>query len=154
MIEAGSGTLRKPEDEQLDSSLGNSTSPTSSSARPASKSTKEDKKRKQGFSEAKTMNLDSAKVKQTILNKAHPSGRSIGGGVKPADLDQHGGVDAARMQAQLVPGETELLPGVQAPRECLSPRRQIGKVGAADRLLADGQGDQPDPNARDHPWRS
>ena len=69
--------------------------------------------------------------------------------MESTDLDQHGGVDSAREEAHKVPGESELLPGVQAPRECLSPRRQIGKVGAADRLLADGQGDQPDPNVTD-----
>ena len=55
------------------------------------------------------MSLDPAKVKQTTLNKIHLSGRSIGGGVEFTDLDQHGGVDAAREEAPSVPGESELL---------------------------------------------
>ena len=145
----GSGTLKDNENELLDDCGGISTTPTSSLPRPTSKSASEFKEVKQGASEAKAIDLDSPETQKIILNKFQSSGRSFDGGVDSADIDQPGSANSARMQAQSVSGETELLPGVQAPRECLSPRRQVDKVWSAGGLLADVQGDPLEPNPTD-----
>ena len=97
------------------------------------------------------MTTELQKTELNFLDQLESPERSICGGVQFADIDQHGGVYSARMPAQSVPGGSELLPGVQAPRESLSPRRQVGKVGAADWLLADVQGDLIDLNSTDGP---
>ena len=81
------------ENDLLGHILGSSTSTSPSSAR----STKGPMLSSTG---AKTVIFESAKPQQNILNEVHPSGRSIGGDVQSADLDQHGGVDAARMHWQ------------------------------------------------------
>ena len=105
--------------------LGSSTSTSPSS-------TKADNEAKQSSSEAETVIFETAKLQVNILNKSEPSGRSSDGGVDSADIDQPGSaVDSARVQADRRPGELELLPGVQAPRECLTPQRQVDKVGTA-----------------------
>ena len=129
-VPAGSGTLMNTENDVSGEILGGSTSTSPSS-------TKEDEEAKPSSSEPKVMDLDSAKLQMNILNESEPSGRSSDGGMDSADIDQPGSaVDSARMQADRRPGEDELLPGVQAPRECLSPRRQVDMQGLVSRLAA------------------
>ena len=132
------------ENDVIGEILKDSTTPTSSSTRSTSRSTSEFNEVKEANAEPKMVTTEHRKTQQIILNKFLPSERSIGGGVQSADLDQPGGVDAARE-----PGESALLPGVQAPRECLPPRRQVDKVGSAGWLLADVQGDPFDSNVTD-----
>ena len=61
--------------------------------------------------------------------------RSIRGGADSTTPTEHGGDNRARGEASRRPGDLELQPGVQTPRECLTPRRQVDKVCAADGLL-------------------
>ena len=113
------------ENDVLGKNVGTSSSTSPSSARST-------KVTKQSSSEAKTVEFDMVKTPENTFNKLEAPERSIGGGVHSADIDQPGSaVGSARVQADRRPGELELLPGVQAPRECLTPQRQVDKVGTA-----------------------
>ena len=106
----GSGTLKETENDLLGHILGSSISTSPSSARST-------KLTILGSPVAKTVDFDLAKPQVNILNQSESSGRSVDGGVGSADIDQPGSaVDSTRVQANRRPGESELLPGVQAPR--------------------------------------
>ena len=131
------------ENDALDQFLGKSKSTSPSSARST-------KVTMLSSPVAETVDFDLAKHQETILNQSEAPERSIDGGVDFADFDQHGGVDCIRVRGEAArPGDLELMPGVQAPRECLSPRRQVDKVSAAGWLLDVVQLDPTEPIEQD-----
>ena len=78
---------------------------------------------------------------QSSRSRSSSTGVSVGGGVRESRACEAAFIDIKPIEA--ASDENQLSPGVQAPRECLSPRRQIDKVGAAGWLLEHSQGDQP-----------
>ena len=126
-VPTGSGTLQKNKNKIHGKFLKTSTTPTSSSASSTSSSTRLFKEAKQGSPTAIPVTIDFLEIDLNPLNKNKQPRQSIDGGAKPTD-DEHGGDGDIRGEAHPVPGDLEPMPGVQAPRECLSPRRQVGKV--------------------------